>query len=279
LFADLDETVRQLLIRQVPLDPAEIDISFDAPDRQWSGRLTRPAVNCFLYDVHENLKLRTTPWDVRHEAGNHSSVRQRVPHRVDVTYQITAWATAAEDEHRLLWRLLFVLAKFGTLPKDVLQGALQEQPLPIPTSIAQQDQMPMNYADLWQSLDNRIRPALTYVVTVAMDTEIEITTPVVLRPPEVKVLEASPAEQAAAIRDGLYPVRGRVRDRRDHTQPVAGALVVLRETGARTLTGDDGYFTIGPAPRGPITLIVLSVGREETTWPSQVPSPSFELEV
>jgi len=168
--------------------------------------------------------------------------------------------------------------KHGTLPSDVLQGALREQPLPIPTSVAQQDQMPANYADLWQSLDNRIRPALTYVVTVALDVEVEITTPLVLKAPSLKVFGYEPAEQAA-LQDGMYPVRGRVRDRQNHLQPVAGALVVLRETGARTLTGDEGSFTIGPAPRGPITLIVLAAGREETSWPCQVPAASFDLEV
>jgi hypothetical protein len=278
LFADLDETLRQLLIRQVPLDPAEVEISFDAPDRQWSGRLTRPTVNCFLYDVKENLKLRNDPWEVRRDGTNHTGIRQRIPHRIDVTYQVTAWATAAEDEHRLLWRLLVVLTKFGTLPTDVLQGALQEQPLAIPTSVAQVEQMPANYADLWQSLDNRIRPALTYVVTVALDIDVAITTPLVLKAPAVKLFEYEPGEQAA-LKDGLFPVRGRVRDRKDNLQPVAGALVVLKETGARTLTGDEGTFTIGPAPGGPITLIVLAAGHAETSWSRVVPAASFDLDL
>ena len=278
MFADLDETLRQLLTRQVPLDPAEVEISFDAPDRDWSGRLTRPTVNCFLYDVRENLKLRTDPWEVRRDGTNHQSVRQRIPHRIDVTYQVTAWATAAEDEHRLLWRVLLVLAKYGTLPTDVLQGSLREQPLAIPTSVIQQDQMPVNYADLWQSLDNRIRPALTYVVTVALDVDVDFTTPLVLKAPSVKLFRYEPAEQAV-LRDGLYPVRGRVRDRQNDLRPVAGALVVLRETGARTLTGEDGTFTIGPATRGPITFVVLAPGRAETSWPGEVPADSFDLEI
>src|SRR5579872_2360538 len=60
MFADLDETIRQLLIHGVPLDLSEVDVSFDAPDREWSGRLSRPTVNCFLYDVRENLEMRQT---------------------------------------------------------------------------------------------------------------------------------------------------------------------------------------------------------------------------
>src|SRR2546425_13010782 len=102
MFADLDETIRQLLIRFVPLDLTEVDVSFEAPDRDWSGRLSRPTVNCFLYDVRENLELRRTDWEVQRKNGEGTS--KRLPARIDATYQITVWARAPEDEHRLLWR-------------------------------------------------------------------------------------------------------------------------------------------------------------------------------
>jgi len=279
LFADLDETIRRLLIRSVPLDPAEIEISFDAPDREWSGRLSRPAVNCFLYDVRENTKLRHQGWDVRRDNANNTATRHRTLTRIDASYQVTAWARVIEDEHRLFSRVLLALARHPSLPADLLQGELNSQPLPIPTSVAQPDQMPANFADFWQVLDNRIRPTVTYVITVAIDPEIAVTTPLVLTAPSLKLLNPEPDDLAATLRDGTHPVRGRVRDRQDHTRPVAGALVVLRETGEQTLTGDEGYFTIGPVRPGPITLVVRAAGRDETTWPCQVPSSSFELEV
>ena len=63
MFADLDETIRQLLIKGIPLDLSEVDVSFEAPDREWSGRLSRPTINCFLYDVRENLDLRATDFE------------------------------------------------------------------------------------------------------------------------------------------------------------------------------------------------------------------------
>src|SRR5579885_1615578 len=140
--------MRQMLIRYVPLDPNDVDVSFAAPDREWSGRLTRPAVNCFLYDVRENVKLRMGTWDVRRD-GNNLATRQRGPVRIDVSYQITAWARAPEDEHQLLWRVLAALARHSVLPADQLHGELRQQPLPIPAAIAQPDQMPSNFADLW----------------------------------------------------------------------------------------------------------------------------------
>jgi len=34
MFDDLDETLRNLLVREVPLNPNEVDINFDRPDRE-----------------------------------------------------------------------------------------------------------------------------------------------------------------------------------------------------------------------------------------------------
>jgi hypothetical protein len=178
VFADLDSTIRELLIKHVPLSTSEIDVSFDAPDREWSGRLSRPAVNVFLYDIRENLHLRETAWDV--ERSNGAITKRKAPMRFDVRYQVTVWARAAEDEHRLLWRVLGALARNSLIPDDVLQGGLKNQPFPISAMTAQPEQVPPNLSEVWQSIDNRIRPSLTYVVTLALDPNVVETIPPVL---------------------------------------------------------------------------------------------------
>jgi hypothetical protein len=272
VFAELDETIRQILIRDVPINPSEVDINFEAPDREWSGRLTRPAVNCFLYDVRENVKLRMNTWEETRK--NNYATRQRGPMRVDATYQISAWARVPEDEHRLLWRVLAVLARHVTLPADLLQGALKDQPFPVSTSIAQPDQMPANFADLWQALDNRIRPVLTYVVTLALQPDVVEVTPLTLQAPSIKANSHDPRAFAAALR-----VRGRVRDSQDPTKAVKGALVLLRETGERVMTDDAGSYTFSKAPRGPITLIVRANGKPEVVSTKVVPSTNYDLDV
>jgi len=179
VFADLDESIRQLLIRYVPIDLSEIDISFEAPDREWSGRLSRPSVNCFLYDIYENKELREANWEVRRSENGVS--RRKLPMRLDAAYQVTAWARAPEDEHRLLWRVLAALARHTVLPSEVLQGGLVEQPNPLYARVAQAEQKArINAADLWQALDNRIRPSLTYVITMTLDPYEAVTSPIVL---------------------------------------------------------------------------------------------------
>jgi hypothetical protein len=274
VFADLDETIRQLLVRYVPLDPNEVEITFAIPDREWSGRLTRPTINCFLYDLRENLRLRNVGWDVRRDMTNNTATRQRGPLRIDASYQITAWARAPEDEHRLLWRVLAALFRHSPLPADLLVGGLRDQPMPIPTSVVQPDQMPQNFADLWQGLDNRIRPALTYVATLALDPEVAFTRPLVLRDPEMGVRPLTPEEVRLSAR-----MVGRVRDQQDPARGVAGALVLLQETGERAVTDEQGQFVLYNVPRGPVTVVLRATGKSERVIALTVPAPSYDFDL
>ena len=272
MLADLDETIRQLLVRYVPVDPAAIDISFDLPDREWSARLTRPTINCFLYDVRENHRLRAAAWETRRDAT--SASRAKGPLRIDATYQVTTWARANDDQHTLLWRVLAALARHPTLSTDLAVGDLKLQSLPISTSVAQPDQTPANIGDFWNAVDNRVRPVVTYVVTVSLDPEVVVNSKLTLFAPTINVVQRDRSE----VEHG-YRVRGRVRDRSDPNRVMTGALVVLSETGDRTLTDDEGHFSFGGVPHGQVTFIVRAGHRDQTTWPLTVPGASYDLEV
>jgi hypothetical protein len=98
MIDDLDEVLRQLLIREIPIKNGEVDIAFDQPSREWSAKLSRPTLNLFLYDARENQKLRQTQpmWEVERQQNN-TAVRHRRPARLDLHYMITAWAADPED--------------------------------------------------------------------------------------------------------------------------------------------------------------------------------------
>ena len=179
MLADLDETIRHFLIDYAPLDTTEIDISFETPDREWSSRLSRPTVNCFLYELRENHDLRQTGFDVTRENGAY--VRKKEPIRIDATYQVSVWAQGAEDEHQLLWHVRATLARHPVIPEDTWEGVVREQPLALQTRVAQPDEGPRNMAELWQSIDNRVRPTITYTLTVALDPNVSTGGPLVLR--------------------------------------------------------------------------------------------------
>ena len=100
MINDLDETLKQLLIGKVPLDPVEVDISFDMPDREWSASVVKPTVNLYLYDIHENLELRSNEWMIERSQG--IATRKKPPVRVDLSYLITVWTSDTADQHRLL---------------------------------------------------------------------------------------------------------------------------------------------------------------------------------
>ena len=66
-IADLDEALRTLLKRELDKHGFEgVEIAFDAPAKEWSGKLTGPTVNLFLYDMREALdRAAATPSERR----------------------------------------------------------------------------------------------------------------------------------------------------------------------------------------------------------------------
>jgi hypothetical protein len=273
VFAELDEAVRQLLITAVPLDLSEVDVSFDAPDREWSGRLSRPTVNCFLYDVRENEELREAAWEHGRDRANGTASRRRTPIRINVTYNVTVWARAPEDEHRLLWRVLAALAHHPVLAENILEGELKEQPFPIMARVAKSAIARTNPADLWQALDNRIRPSLTYVLTLALDPDMVFTSPMTF----TAVRRTRPSTNGDGTYDESLVIAGQVRNKADNSA-VAGARVLVRERGAEATTGNDGSFAFR-VPRGNLTLVVEAPGRKPVSKKASVPSRNYDVEV
>src|SRR5215211_5345750 len=161
----LDETIKAVLRELGGLDPDEVDIAFDAPDREWAARVGKPTVNCYLYDMRENLDLRDTKWTVDRQANGRAS-RRAAPRHFDLSYVCTAWTADIEDEHRLLWRVLTTLIRCPVLPQHLLQGNLNEIDWPVTTEVAQPDGLLRDPADVWSALDNRIRPSVNVVFTL-----------------------------------------------------------------------------------------------------------------
>lgn len=164
MIHDVDETLKELLVRKVPLDPALVDIGFEMPTKDWVTGIQKPTVNLFLYDLRENLELRSNERTL--ERRGNLGDEQRPPVRLDITYLITAWTADVADEHQLLGDLLMTLLRYPLLPEEVLKGAMQDQPLPLRAWIAQPERTP-NAWDFWGSLDGRLKAGISYVVTAA----------------------------------------------------------------------------------------------------------------
>jgi uncharacterized protein DUF4255 len=168
VIQDLDDTLKALLVQEVPLDPADIAITFEMPTHEWSSKLdpARPTINLYLYDIRENVELRTSDRFLT-TADDGSTVRQPVPVRIDFAYLISAWSKDIADEHRLLGQILAALLRFPELPSEVLQGSMQTQPYPLHAWIARPERLP-NPWDFWGHVENRMKSALSYILTAAI---------------------------------------------------------------------------------------------------------------
>jgi hypothetical protein len=257
MIADLDETLRQLLIAEIPVKNGEVEISFDQPKREWSGRLSRPSINLFLYDVRENNVLRQHQWERLPDNGDGRAHLKRSPFRVDCFYMLTTWAAEPDDEHRLLTRALLALFRFPILTNDRLVGSLKNPPFEIQARLAAHDRL-TNPAEVWSSLDNELRPSVSYIVTLALDPWKEITGPVV-KTLTLRTGEAFKLPQERFYRQDVEPdeivfIGGTVRDKAKGV-PQAGIDVALKGTGYIGKTDDQGNFIFRGLQPGDYTLV------------------------
>ncbi len=280
MIDDLDEVLRQLLIRDLPIKNGEVDIEFDQPRREWSARVSRPTLNLFLYDVRENQKLRQTQpmWDIERQLDG-TVIKRRKPIRLDLHYMLTAWATEPEDEHRLLGRALLALFRYGSLPEELLTDSLRTQPVPISIMVAQYEEL-RNPTDVWNVLDNEMHPAIACIVTLALDPYQPTTAPLV-RTRELR-LGPSPVPESQRLDDRLEPdvfwtIGGTVRSK----APLDAQSVelVLLERGLAVRLQPEGRFTIGRLQAGEYTLEVTVEGRPSRRFPITVPAADYDLEV
>ncbi len=259
MIRDLSETLKGLLGASL----ADVDILFDRPSEPYQHDKT--VVNLFLYDVRENVELRSN--EVTSERRNGQVILHRPPLRVACTYLVTAWPTGGAElalqEHRLLSQVLQILSRYPAIPAPFLKGSLIGQEPPLPMITAQADGL-KNPAEFWTALGNKLRPSLTLTVTISLEVFAPETTTMVITE-EIRVGErASTGEETVepVTLEKFFRIGGRVTDA-THA-PVSGATILIVERGMTTTTDTDGYYQIGPIPSGNFTLRAQKDGSEIT---------------
>jgi hypothetical protein len=261
MIADLDESIKQLLVTDMPIKNGEIDVKFDQPKREWSAKLTKPTVNFFLYDLRENVELRQTQYQkmINGNPRDNIATLKKTPHRIDCYYMMTSWAAEAEDEHRLMTRSLMSLFRHPVLPEHILVGAMQNPKFPIQTHLARHDKL-TNPAEVWSALDNEMRPSICYSLTLALDPWSEVTGPIVrtltLRAGQTSTLPVYQELDEGAVDFDYTYIGGTVRNAAKEYAPEAGLNVAIKGTGRFDTTDESGQFTLGGLPPGKYTLVV-----------------------
>jgi len=170
MLQELDATLAALLRAELPVQ--NVAISFASPDDQFPGSgVSLPAIGFFLYDVREDLNLRSPQWDLEQQQDGRFT-RTPPPVRVTCSYLITAWPSSSapdpsHDEHRLLGEVMKVLLSHRTIPASYLTGELAGQQPPLPARIISDSHL-QSLSEFWQAMGGRPKTTLHYAVTISV---------------------------------------------------------------------------------------------------------------
>ncbi|MGW7238956.1 DUF4255 domain-containing protein [Streptomyces sp. NPDC054804] len=164
MIHEVDQVLRDMLSGGA-LEGSGIDVSFDAPTRDWAARRNGPVINSYLYDIREDVKRRQRGHiDVRDDRD--VVVKRRQPPRwFRLSYLVTAWTKRPEDEHRLISAVLATLIPRELIHPDELPPSLRELGLTVQLSVAGIQTEARSLAEIWSALGGELKPSLDVVIT------------------------------------------------------------------------------------------------------------------
>jgi hypothetical protein len=291
MINDLDELLQQLLERELP---SSVKVVFEQPTREWSSRRGHElTLNFFLYDIRENVKLRNISPAWRTGPSDKAGRAKMEPpwKRIDLYYMLTAWANEANDEHFLLSSCLNILFRHpkiyipGTRHADERQNdlppiefpeGLKNQPSPIMIQIAQPETL-TKPTDIWSVLDNDMRPAISCVVTLAIDPYIPVERTLV-RVLDVRVGQSEkPSEQELEPEtlQNSCSVGGLLQTKNS----LEGVRLTLVERGLDAALQSDGTWGVDKLLHaGTYTLELTHEGNKKRSYKLEVPSETYNIE-
>lgn len=274
MIRDLSVSLRNLL--EDPGLAAEFpelsaaDILFDRPITTFNP--AQSAVNLFLFDVSENVELRSNESEI--VRNGFQATRRKPPRRIDCAYLVTAWPVGGIDlflqEHRLLSHTLRVLGRNPTMPPGFLAGSLAGQEPPLPMIAPEVDSL-KGAAEFWTAMGNQMRAAFTVTVTISVPWLPDVTGPV------VTTKLAGFAAGTPAVDETLIQIGGQVIDPGGNGIP--RAFVDVLDAGLRAITDDEGRFSLPQVPAGNRTLRVVAVGFQPNTQTVTVPGSQSDYEI
>jgi uncharacterized protein DUF4255/carboxypeptidase family protein len=272
MLADLDETLRNLLKGELENHGFEgVDIAFDAPSRDWSGQLSKPTVNVYLYDLREAETLRTSEWGRVSRNGRQFDTRP--PMVMEASYAVTAWTQAVEDEHRLLSQVLAIFFAYPEIPQDKLNGRLANgsQAWPIKARIGQGKG---EKSDFWSAVGGQYKVSLDYVVRLSVESGAMRE-----RGPEVRTqtirTQMTDAPRSTVLE--MHRSGGKVTDKKG--QPLGDVWITLPDLGSFTSSRSDGEFRFDRLPPGRHRLIARTTDGREADSHIEVPGAGVDLKI
>jgi hypothetical protein len=274
MLADLDESLRNLLKKELERHGFDgVEIAFEAPSREWSGQLSSPTVNMFLYDLRESGDFRPNDWE-REANGNGGARDVRPPMVMEASYAVTAWTQAVEDEHRLLSQVLGIFFAFPELPVNVLQGRLANgsQRFAITGKIGQPKGE--GKADFWSAVGGQYKVSLDYVINLSLESGT-----VFERGPEVRsqTVVTVDAEVPRATRIELHRFGGTIAGA--DGEPVKDAWITMPDSGLYASSDARGRFLFNRIAPGRHKIVARTREGDEVQAEVDIPGAKVDLVV
>jgi hypothetical protein len=188
MIHDVDATLRALIERDV-LDGPDVELSFEAPTREWAGKLALPTINVFLYDIREDPSRRDVFFEEVRDDNGRVIERRQPPRRLRLAYLLSAWTKRPEDEHRLLSALLGCFLRADVLPAEVLAGSLADLGRPVITQTALSPEGGEQFSEVWGALGGELRPSIHLAVIAPFDVSRSLPVgPPVTETPRIAVV-------------------------------------------------------------------------------------------
>jgi len=259
MIQDLSQTLRALLDQPgLPEPLASAEIAFDRPVEQFNPQTT--TIDLFLYDIRENLELRSNESDLDIDFSSGMATLRRPALRVDCTYLITAWPVGgmeiALQEHQLLSQVLQLFARYPTIPEPFLQGGLRGQEPPLPLTISAADGL-KNPAEFWTALSSPLRASIAIRVTLSLSSADAETLPIAI------------AHKLSLNGEIGYQFGGQVTDAGN--RPIVDATVTLVERNLSVTTDAEGCYRFSAVPAQTYILRVKRPNITDRDFPITVP--------
>lgn len=268
LKAILDDSNVSALVR-------DAEISFDRPSESYNPDKT--TINLFLYDVRENIELRSNEPIIERQTG--TATIRRPPIRFACSYLVTVWIEsgvpgeqAMLDQHQLLGEVLKVFCRMPTIDEKYLQNELKTQMYPVPL-VTVQGELMRNPAEFWSALGGKLRPSITLTATIAMDPFAPPPATPLVSTHKTVLGERVDTKHAAfkpVPREESFSIGGFVSD--SGGKALEGCVVTVLETGQATSSTAEGRFRFGKLGAGRYTLSAVS-GGVKMEVAVQVPAP------
>jgi Pvc16 N-terminal domain/Carboxypeptidase regulatory-like domain len=271
-IADLDEALRSLLRRELKRHGFEgVDVAFDAPSRDWSGKLTNPTVDLFLYDLREaSSRAQLAPSERR---GNGQAVVTPPALELELTYAVTAWTKAVEDEHRLLSQVLAILFSYKRLPAELLDAALDggSTLARAETSVGRPRE---EKADFWTSVGGQYKASIDFVVHIQVASGAAY-----VRGPEVRTqtMRTRISDGPARTMTEFHRIAGTLTDA--DARPVGDAWVAIPAAGLWTATNREGRFRFDRIQPGTYDVVARTAAGDEAQGALEVPGGTIDLAI